>query len=163
MSFREFKDPRNEYDRICPYCKDVFVADHLSREYCPSKEGIKNFCKNRFKRMKKTLLDQGIQIDKPERQPLKITINDLTKRRTVDDVIHDVMRERNIKILEEVLDHGQLEIISLTELIKKGFEIDCYDEIILNDGKIPFFELEKFTFGILDDHTFITYTKDLNS
>lgn len=51
----EYEDPRGEYLRICPYCDDEFVADHMNREFCPEKNGIKNWCKNRFKRISKEL------------------------------------------------------------------------------------------------------------
>lgn len=55
MMESEYEDPRGEYLRICPYCDDEFVADHMNREFCPEKNGIKNWCKNRFKRISKEL------------------------------------------------------------------------------------------------------------
>ncbi len=44
-------DPRGEYYRECPYCKLQFTANHINREYCPSKNGKKDWCKNRYKRL----------------------------------------------------------------------------------------------------------------
>ena len=44
-------DPRGEYMRECPYCKLQFTANHMNRDYCPSKNGKKDWCKNRYKRL----------------------------------------------------------------------------------------------------------------
>jgi ribosomal protein S27AE len=44
-------DPRGEYKRECPYCKLQFTANHMNRDYCPSKNGKKDWCKNRYKRI----------------------------------------------------------------------------------------------------------------
>ena len=44
-------DPRGEYMRECPYCKLQFTASHMNRDYCPSKNGKKDWCKNRYKRL----------------------------------------------------------------------------------------------------------------
>jgi hypothetical protein len=45
-------DPRGEYLRICPYCEEIFTADHMLRVYCPEKNGIEDYCKNRYKRLR---------------------------------------------------------------------------------------------------------------
>ena len=49
----EIVDPDNEYIKICAYeyCKKVFEADHMLQCYCPEKNGVRNFCKNRQKRL----------------------------------------------------------------------------------------------------------------
>lgn len=59
----EYEDPRGEYLRICPYCDDEFVADHMNREFCPEKNGVENWCKNRYKRISKELHSQELNID----------------------------------------------------------------------------------------------------
>jgi ribosomal protein S27AE len=46
-------DKTSEYYRICPYCKEEFMADHMSREYCNDKCGD-NF-NNRKKRLVKRI------------------------------------------------------------------------------------------------------------
>lgn len=50
---KEIVDPANEYLKICKYefCKEEFKADHMLQSYCPEKNGIKNYCKNRQKRI----------------------------------------------------------------------------------------------------------------
>ena len=42
-------DKTSEYYRICPYCKEEFMADHMSREYCDED------CGNKFNNRKKRL------------------------------------------------------------------------------------------------------------
>ena len=44
-------DPIGEYQRICPYCSEIFTANHMNRKYCPSKDGIVEYCKRRSKRL----------------------------------------------------------------------------------------------------------------
>lgn len=46
-------DKTSEYYRICPYCKEEFMADHMSREYCNDQCGD-NF-NNRKKRLAKRI------------------------------------------------------------------------------------------------------------
>jgi ribosomal protein S27AE len=72
MLLENFQDPRGEYKRICPYCLEPFIATHMNRFYCPEKNGVKNFCKHRQKRLVGELKESGIEIDRPERPPLKL-------------------------------------------------------------------------------------------
>lgn len=51
MSEFENPDPRGEYVRECPYCFDVFTAEHMHQKYCPEKNNRKDYCKNRHKRV----------------------------------------------------------------------------------------------------------------
>jgi hypothetical protein len=44
-----FQDPHGEYLRVCLYCHESFIAKHMNRFYCSEKNGIKNFCRNRYK------------------------------------------------------------------------------------------------------------------
>ena len=46
-------DPDTEYIKICRYefCKERFEAHHMLQSYCPEKDGISNYCKNRQKRL----------------------------------------------------------------------------------------------------------------
>lgn len=46
-------NPKWEYYRICPYCYREFIADHLSRKFCKSRDGVEELCKERYKRVKK--------------------------------------------------------------------------------------------------------------
>ena len=44
-------DPRGEYYRKCPYCNNEFTARHMNRLFCYEKNGMKDWCKNRYKRL----------------------------------------------------------------------------------------------------------------
>lgn len=33
-------------NRVCRYCGDVFVATAKNQQYCPTKNGIKSYCRN---------------------------------------------------------------------------------------------------------------------
>ena len=51
MNQRIEMDPRGEYQRVCPYCGESFIAHHMLQIYCPEKNGHPNYCKNRQKRI----------------------------------------------------------------------------------------------------------------
>lgn len=50
---RENIDVNDEYVKIClyEYCREHFRAIHMNQLYCPEKDGIENYCKNRQKRI----------------------------------------------------------------------------------------------------------------
>jgi len=129
-----FQDPRGEYSRVCPYCLQTFIATHMNRFYCPEKNGTKNFCKNRQKRLVDELRKCGIELERPERPPLKLFIEPSLKNfRNIDEEIQDILLNRKIKILEKVLGELDSEIISWKGLQNLGFTFDEYDIIIEND------------------------------
>ena len=134
IKIENFQDPRGEYLRVCPYCHESFIATHMNRFYCPEKNGIKNFCKNRHKRLVKELKKCGIALERPERPPLKLLFEPSEKNfRNIDEVIKDTLLDRKIKILENVLRESDVEVISWKELQKLGFTLDEYDEITQNE------------------------------
>jgi hypothetical protein len=123
MYSENFKDPRGEYNRICPYCLEPFTATHMNRFYCPEKNGIKNFCKHRQKRLIKELKEDGIEIDRPKRPPLKLLYEPSEKDfRNIDEGIKETLLSRNIKLLNELLDGEKRKIVNLEQLENIGFE-----------------------------------------
>lgn len=134
MKTENFQDPRGEYIRVCPYCYEDFIATHMNRLYCPYKNGIKDFCKNRHKRLVEELKKCGVELERPDRPPLKLMFEPSAKNsRNIDEVIQDTLLNRKIKILEQVLKDSESRIISWTKLQKLGFTLDEYDEISENE------------------------------
>jgi hypothetical protein len=92
-------DPRGEYTRVCPYCRESFVADHLNRFYCPDKNGRKNFCKNRQKRINDNLRKSGSVLIAHENNPIKVFIEEPEiKERNIDQLIISAQKSKNISI-----------------------------------------------------------------
>jgi hypothetical protein len=134
MHSDNFKDPRGEYMRICPYCLEPFIATHMNRFYCPEKNGIKNFCKYRHKRLVKLLKDNGVEIDRPKRPPLKLLFETSEKDfRNIDDSIKETLLNRKMKILEKVLGESDSKNIKWANLENLGFTLDTYDEFTVNE------------------------------
>lgn len=161
----QFQDPRGEYSRQCPYCLEYITVDHLNRIFCPVKNGIKDFCKNRFKRLKNNLMKNGIVLDKPESRPLKIAITQYhrKKTKTIDDSINDSMITRNKKILESIIGQDEFTEIELNMLLLKGYDTDLYDYGLDNPRGIPVHRLGHLTVSYLDDEkVYITYFKYLS-
>ena len=74
----ENPDPRGEYKRTCPYCDEEFTAQHMNREYCPEKNGIIDYCKNRYKRLAKLEKEEQARMELEEatdtlQKPMKLT------------------------------------------------------------------------------------------
>lgn len=133
MNSLEHTDPRGEYKRVCPYCLEPFIANHMSRFYCESKNGIKNYCKNRQKRLVKELKERGISIDRPKRPPMKLIFEQNDKSyKNVDLSIKNSYIKRNIKILNLIL-NDSISIVVKEEVLKnQGFIFEMHDKIIDN-------------------------------
>lgn len=123
-----FVDSRNEYLRKCPYCFSTFTATHLNRQYCPSKNGILNFCKNRQKRLLKQIKENGVVRNMPQRNPTKIIFESLPKNyRNIDELILVAELERKTEILEKLLQGTNEKIVSIMELLRLNFTIEEFD------------------------------------
>lgn len=156
----QFQDPRGEYSKQCPYCLELITVDHLNRDYCPEKNGIKDFCKNRYRRLKDSLKAMGVVIEKPESKPLKISITrDKPKsKKTIDDVINDSIIERNKKILESLLGSEEYCKIELSELLQEGYEVDFYDSEQDTSSGYQVYKIGRFAVVFLDkDMAYITF------
>jgi hypothetical protein len=161
----QFHDPRGEYFRQCPYCLEYNTVNHLNRQYCPEKNGKKDFCKNRFKRLKNNLKSIGVVVDKPESKPLKIDISrdPSERKKTIDDSIHDAMIRRNKKILESLLDSDEYIEMKFSDLLKEGYEINCFDSKEDKIRGVPLYKVGRFAVSPYgDDQVYITYFKNFS-
>ena len=46
-------DPSSPYYRECPFCNEPFMASHLLQKFCPEKYDKPNYCKDRYKTLKR--------------------------------------------------------------------------------------------------------------
>jgi hypothetical protein len=96
-------DPRGEYYRRCPYCKEDFTAKHMNRVFCYEKDGKKDWCKNRYKR----LVRNG-NVD-----------------RLHEDYNPDIVL--NACYLKRILNGVKEKIVEDTTLLKLNYNFDAYD------------------------------------
>jgi hypothetical protein len=125
----EIVDPRGEYHRICPFCFGEFIADHMNREFCPEKNGTKNWCKNRFKRLS---ANQKIEVSIQEEE---LTVVENNQNATRNLVVHEVELSQNkvdylisnISIIGSVLKNSQNLKLHIDYLVDLGFVYDAYE------------------------------------
>jgi hypothetical protein len=125
----ENPDPRGEYKRTCPYCEKEFTANHMNREFCPEKNGMIDYCKNRYKRIAKY-------------EKLEQSINEEDELNLID--VRDLKQQIcNVGIMAATL--GNRQIIKLHEcfLEENGVVYKTYDE----QFQIPGTELQVLTYG----------------
>ena len=153
----QFQDPRGEYSKQCPYCLEYITVNHLNRLFCTEKNGIRDFCKNRFKRLKYNLMGNGVILDKAESIPLKITFNsDHSKtKKTIDESIHDSIVRRNKKILESLLGSEESVKIELHELKKEGYDADFFDSELDNLAGVQLHSVGRFAVAYLDNNSVV--------
>lgn len=121
-----------EYKRTCPYCKEQFTADHLSRVYCPSKLGRKNYCKNRQKRIFDNLRKDGLEVHFTQKPPLKILIEDQREKpNNLDEQIRQLRIQRNIFILDELTLNKEFSSrIPLKKIVDENYDFKVYETSI---------------------------------
>ena len=61
--------------RNCAYCDDIFIAHHGLQQYCQSKNGKANYCKNKHKALvsEKRLADRIIELETARSKTLEIS------------------------------------------------------------------------------------------
>ena len=109
-------DTRGEFMKVYPYCRESFVAGHLSRFYCPDKNGRKKFCKNRQKRINDNLRKSGSVLIVNENNPIKVFIEEPEiKERNINQLIINTQKsKKNTEVTED-------------KLLKKGFDLKLFD------------------------------------
>lgn len=137
----EYEDPRGEYLRICPYCDDEFVADHMNREFCPEKNGIKNWCKNRYKRISKELNTDNDVVAILNDSEIAInqssSINEESATKKSDYLVS------NISIIEGVIKNESYLKLHKYYLKNLGFIYESYEQ----KYQLPNTELFAATYG----------------
>ena len=124
----EFTDPRGEYKRVCPYCFEPFIADHMSRIYCESQNGKKDFCKNRYKRLVKELRECGIELDRPERPPVKFIFDKPAEGFiNIDEKIKKDIIHKNVKVFEKLLNGAYSNEFMIENILKEKVILEVHD------------------------------------
>lgn len=125
----EREDPTGEYHRICPLCKDEFIANHINRKFCPEKNGTKNWCKNRSKR---SSTNQRIEVSF-QQEVLTVADNNQDATRNLDVPEADFLQNKadylisNISIIGSVLRNSQNLKLHIDYLVDLGFVYDAYE------------------------------------
>ena len=133
-------DPRGEYTRVCPYCKESFIADHLSRFYCPEKDGKKNQCKNRQKRVMDKVRKSGGIIPEHKKSPLEVSFQEkVLPSNDIDKIARDAQINSNIKVLKELLGDKSHVQFTDVELLEKGFDKEFFESSEVTDKNIRLF------------------------
>jgi glutamine synthetase type III len=109
-------DPRGEYYRECPYCKLQFTANHINREYCPSKNGKKDWCKNRYKRL-------------------------VLNGETENDIFSNKAKIRiNLKNIRNILNGDRTTIVARQVLDKVNYHFDAFT-VVTPRNKLNFYSV----------------------
>ena len=129
-------DKTSEYYRICPYCKEEFMADHMSREYCNDDCG--NNFNNRIKRLNKRKLNL--------RSP---NIDESIKRSNNTDRSFEDQLNRNICILHELSIDPELgAFISYEYLDTIGLDINYFSNRIPVNNTLNNYKIQMGPFSI---------------
>jgi hypothetical protein len=137
----ENPDPRGEYIRECPYCHEVFTAQHMNRQYCPEQNGIIDFCKNRYKRLAKLeKLEQSII---EEDLKLDTTIPSEEDELELIDAQDVKQQICNVGIMAATLGNRQTIKLPKYFLKEKGAVYETYDE----QFQLPGSDLQVLTYG----------------
>lgn len=142
MTGDENPDPLGEYVRVCPYCGDQFTAGHMNREFCPEKNGFKDYCKNRYKRIvKEEIVNQQSLENEPvvessNKDEVALPLNN-TEETTKSQL------QTNICLMAAAIGNSQTIKLPKYHLVEKGVVYEA------NDGKhqLPGSELHVLTFG----------------
>jgi len=158
-------DPRGEYTRVCPYCKESFIADHLSRFYCPEKNGIQNQCKHRQKRIMDKIRKEGGVVPVHKSNPIEVVFKDRDLRVIdVDRISKEAQLYSNIKVLKELLgDKTSIEISPLN-LLENGFDKEFFEGVEDTPIGIKVFKIGVYVFHKIpnNNNIYITLKQNYN-
>ncbi len=128
-------DKTSEYYRICPYCREEFMADHMSREYCD--EDCGNKFNNRKKRLdrRKNMASQEI---------VSLENKNINSERNFGDHL-----SRNIYILHQLsIDPDFGSTLSYEYLESIGFDFNYFNSRIPVKPNLNKFKIEIGPFSI---------------
>lgn len=137
MTGEENPDPLGEYVKVCPYCGETFTAGHMNRQYCYEKDGFKDYCKNRYKRIAKaelSFLEEEINISEEEEN----VIESIEATPTTESAL-----SLTIRLMEETLKDQITMKLPLHHLSNLGASYDLYEK----QYTIPGTELKVLTYG----------------
>ena len=137
MKAEENPDPLGEYKRICPYCKVEFTANHMNRDYCPDKNGRKDYCKNRYKRVAKDELSFADD-------DIRIVVEKDHENKNIEAIpTKENALRLTIRLMEDTLKNQITIKLPLHHLSNLGASYDAYD----HQYTIPGTELKVLTYG----------------
>ncbi len=133
MTGEENPDPLGEYVKVCPYCGESFTAGHMNRQFCPEKNGFKDYCKNRYKRLVKEELSFIVDDQSISEETEINTENEITKETPLEITIH---------LMKHLLRHQLTLKLPLNHLSDLGASYEAYD----GQYTIPGTELKVLTY-----------------
>ena len=128
-------DKTSEYYRICPYCREEFMAEHMSREFCD--EDCGNKFNNRKKRLDRRKNLASHEIDSQAK-------NNMNNGRNFEDMIN-----QNIYVLYQLsIDPHFGSIVSYEYLDSIGFNFNYINNRIPVKPNLNKFKIEIGPFSI---------------
>lgn len=100
-------------DRPCAYCGDMFTAYHGLQQYCPEKNGRRNFCKHAQKALvnEQRLADRAIELSKAGM-----------------DVFEQTPLDFNIKSFRQIMGPQKEKVVSGYTLDEVGYDLRYFNE-----------------------------------
>jgi ABC-type nitrate/sulfonate/bicarbonate transport system substrate-binding protein len=157
------RDPRGEYTRSCPYCRESFLADHLSRRYCPSKHGKVNYCKNRHRRLVEAVRKGGGLVLEHPKSPVRVYVEaPAVLPNNIDTLAAQSQRAINCAVLSDVLTGKSYLEMTAEALAEQGFDTTCFDSVEQPKSGPDIFLLDRFVFvNRLENLYYLTTKKAL--
>jgi len=137
----ENPDPRGEYIRTCPYCNDVFTAQHMNREFCPEKNGIIDYCKNRYKRIARLEKNEEYGDEREDSTDSQISTEE--DKKETDEANVSIPQISNIGLMAATLGNNQTIKLPKYYLKEKGAVYEAFDK----QYQLPGSELQVLTYG----------------
>ena len=155
----ENPDPIGEYIRECPYCHDVFTAQHMNREFCPEKNGLIDYCKNRYKRFARLEKQEQSDIEIEEPPDIPIPPEEVKAEPIEPNVV--TQQISNVSIMAATLGNSQTIKLPKYYLKEKGAVYEAFDK----QYQLPGSELLALTYGPYalawgyENHIILTHKK----
>ena len=128
-------DKTSEYYRICPYCREEFMADHMSRDFCDED------CGNKFNNRKKRL---DRRKNMASHEIVSLENNNINSERNFGDQL-----SRNIYILHQLsIDPDFGSTLSYEYLESIGFNFNYFNNRIPVKPNLNKFKIEIGPFSI---------------
>lgn len=136
MTGEENPDPLGEYLKVCPYCGESFTAGHMNRQFCPEKNGFKDYCKNRYKRLVKEELSFIVDYQ-------SVTEESESEPNTETELTIESQLDITIRLMQQTLKDQLTMKLPLNHLSNLGASYKAYD----GQYTIPGTELKVLTYG----------------
>ena len=160
----KFQYQANEFVRTCPYCAEEFIADHMTRKFCPEKYGIEDWCKNKYKRVANAMTKQVQEEPPPEVIKPPPVIEPIVEAKPIAPVVINVTPQvTNLSLLVATISGFQHLKLHIKYLPNIGFIYEANDQLY----QMPGTELFVRTYGPYaiawgyPNHIILTYKKNI--